>query len=134
MRARRQRNRQLVKLRGEDAVTLDGEALELLANIALPDDLPEARKAGAAGVGLFRTEFLFLNREDLPSAGASGRQRLRGSQSRAGPSCTALLLRIPSALHYTAQGAHESRHCRQRQAPAPDGVKLLRCSRGSCVH
>ena len=67
MRARRQRNRQLVKLRGEDAVTLDGEALELLANIALPDDLPEARKAGAAGVGLFRTEFLFLNREDLPS-------------------------------------------------------------------
>ena len=40
MRARRQRNRQLVKLRGEDAVTLDGEALELLANIALPDDLP----------------------------------------------------------------------------------------------
>lgn len=67
MRARRQRNRQLVKLRGEDAVTLDGEAVELLANIALPDDLPEARKAGAAGVGLFRTEFLFLNREDLPS-------------------------------------------------------------------
>lgn len=66
MRALRQKKRSLVKLRGEAAVTRDGEPVALYANIALPEDLPEVRKAGADGVGLFRTEFLFLNREDLP--------------------------------------------------------------------
>lgn len=66
MKALRQRKRSLVKLRGEAAVTTDGEAVALYANIALPDDLADVRKAGADGVGLFRTEFLFLNREDLP--------------------------------------------------------------------
>lgn len=66
MRALRQKKRSLVKLRDEAAVTRDGEPVALYANIALPEDLPEVRKAGADGVGLFRTEFLFLNREDLP--------------------------------------------------------------------
>jgi phosphotransferase system enzyme I (PtsI) len=43
-------------------VTLDGQAVELLANIELPDDAPAALAAGAVGVGLFRSEFLFMNR------------------------------------------------------------------------
>jgi len=48
-------------------VTLDGQAVELLANIELPDDAPAAVEAGAVGVGLFRSEFLFMNRDgDLP--------------------------------------------------------------------
>ncbi|MCM2289298.1 MAG: phosphoenolpyruvate--protein phosphotransferase [Sulfuritalea sp.] len=46
--------------------TLDGEHVELHANIELPQDAERAREVGADGVGLFRTEFLFMNRDDLP--------------------------------------------------------------------
>lgn len=58
----------LVRLRTAPAVTLDGEAVELLANIERPGDAAEALIAGAMGVGLFRTEFLFMNDADpLPN-------------------------------------------------------------------
>lgn len=62
----RQRKRLLQKLRDEMPVTTDGHSVRLYANIALPEDMPDARKAGANGIGLFRTEFLFLNRDALP--------------------------------------------------------------------
>ncbi len=52
----------LDRLRHTPAVSLDGEAVELLANIELPVDAPSALLAGAVGVGLFRSEFLFMNR------------------------------------------------------------------------
>jgi phosphotransferase system enzyme I (PtsI) len=45
------------------AVTLDGQKIELLANIELPEDADLALKAGAVGVGLFRSEFLFMGRQ-----------------------------------------------------------------------
>ncbi|HVN34007.1 MAG TPA: phosphoenolpyruvate--protein phosphotransferase [Casimicrobiaceae bacterium] len=57
----------LARLRHTPAVTLDGEPVELLANIELPGDAAAALDAGAMGVGLFRSEFLFLNRDgELP--------------------------------------------------------------------
>ncbi|MGD8475793.1 MAG: phosphoenolpyruvate--protein phosphotransferase [Burkholderiales bacterium] len=46
--------------------TLDSIEVDLHANIELPDDVAVAKENGAAGIGLFRTEFLFLNRGDLP--------------------------------------------------------------------
>jgi phosphoenolpyruvate-protein phosphotransferase (PTS system enzyme I) len=52
----------LSRLRFTPAITLDGERIELLANIELPSDAPAALQAGAMGVGLFRSEFLFMNR------------------------------------------------------------------------
>ena len=52
----------LSRLRFTPAVTLDGERIELLANIELPSDASAALQAGAMGVGLFRSEFLFMNR------------------------------------------------------------------------
>ena len=52
----------LTRLRHTPAVTLDGERVELLANIELPTDAVAALEAGAVGVGLFRSEFLFMNR------------------------------------------------------------------------
>lgn len=52
----------LARLRNTPAVTLDGQQIELLANIEQPEDAAAALKAGAAGVGLFRTEFLFMGR------------------------------------------------------------------------
>jgi phosphotransferase system enzyme I (PtsI) len=57
----------LNRLRHKPAVTLDGQAVELLANIELPGDAASAVEAGAVGVGLFRSEFLFMNRSgNLP--------------------------------------------------------------------
>jgi len=57
----------LHRLRHMPSVTLDGQAVELLANIELPADAANALEAGAVGVGLFRSEFLFMNRNgELP--------------------------------------------------------------------
>lgn len=53
----------LARLRNTPAVTLDGETVDLLANIEMPEDAAAAVKAGAAGVGLFRSEFLFMGRQ-----------------------------------------------------------------------
>ncbi len=56
----------LKRLKSTPAATLDGTPIELYANIELPEDMREVLEAGAAGVGLFRSEFIFLNRNDLP--------------------------------------------------------------------
>ena len=57
----------LHRLRHTPAVTLDGQVVALEANIELPEDAETAIDAGAVGVGLFRTEFLFMNRgHELP--------------------------------------------------------------------
>jgi phosphotransferase system enzyme I (PtsI) len=52
----------LTRLLHTPAVTLDGEKVELLANIEMPDDAAGALAAGAVGVGLFRSEFMFMGR------------------------------------------------------------------------
>jgi phosphotransferase system enzyme I (PtsI) len=56
----------LAKLRRLPAETTDGEKVELQANLEIPAELPLIAQAGAQGIGLLRTEFLFMNREDLP--------------------------------------------------------------------
>jgi phosphotransferase system enzyme I (PtsI) len=60
----------LGKLRRLPAVTEDGEQVELQANFELPAELPLIAQAGAAGIGLLRSEFLFMNRETLPDEDA----------------------------------------------------------------
>ena len=57
----------LKRLRTTPSATLDGTPVELFANIELPQDTANVKDAGAMGIGLFRTEFLFMNRKDLPS-------------------------------------------------------------------
>ena len=60
--------KRLLKLKKTPAVTRDGTTITLLANIELPDDCPAALEAGANGVGLFRSEFLFMGRNSkIPS-------------------------------------------------------------------
>lgn len=56
----------LKRLKSAPAATLDGTPVHLYANIELPSDLDAVKAAGAAGIGLFRSEFLFMNRRDLP--------------------------------------------------------------------
>jgi phosphotransferase system enzyme I (PtsI) len=53
----------LVRLRHTPSVSLDGQKIELLANIEMPEDTQAAISAGAVGVGLFRSEFLFMGRQ-----------------------------------------------------------------------
>ncbi len=65
--AEREREReQLKSLRKLPAVTRDGTAITLQANLELPRDLDHALENGAQGIGLLRTEFLFMNRDHLP--------------------------------------------------------------------
>ena len=57
----------LEELRNLPATTPDGHQVTLAANIEIPQELDEIFKHGAEGIGLFRTEFLFLNREEIPT-------------------------------------------------------------------
>ena len=57
----------LKRLKTTPSATLDGTPVELYANIELPQDIGEVQESGAQGVGLFRTEFLFMNRKVLPT-------------------------------------------------------------------
>jgi phosphotransferase system enzyme I (PtsI) len=57
----------LLKYRDLPAETCDGFRIKLLANIEIMEELPSVIACGAEGIGLYRTEFLFLNRKDLPS-------------------------------------------------------------------
>ncbi len=61
-----QERQKLKRLITTPATTLDGAAIELHANIELPHDLADVKENGATGIGLFRSEFLFLNRDELP--------------------------------------------------------------------
>ncbi len=58
--------RALVRLRTRPAVTRDGVTVALQANLELPREVSQARSSGAEGVGLLRTEFLYMNRDTLP--------------------------------------------------------------------
>jgi phosphotransferase system enzyme I (PtsI) len=64
---RQKRISRLARLKRALTVTADGVPIELLANVALESDFELAKSSGARGVGLYRTEFLYMNRIDAPS-------------------------------------------------------------------
>ncbi len=57
----------LQKIAGEKAITQDGHCISLQANVGRPSDLKSLRYVGAEGVGLYRTEFAFISKKNLPS-------------------------------------------------------------------
>ncbi|MCH4381105.1 MULTISPECIES: phosphoenolpyruvate--protein phosphotransferase [Staphylococcus] len=59
--------KELQKLRDAETVTIDGEHAELAANIGTPDDLYGVMENGAEGIGLYRTEFLYMGRDQMPT-------------------------------------------------------------------
>ncbi len=80
-----QRTVLLRRHRDEPTRTADGQAVELLANIELADDVNAALENGADGIGLYRTEFLFMNRNDIPDEEehfAAYREVVLGMQGR----------------------------------------------------
>jgi phosphotransferase system enzyme I (PtsI) len=65
-RQQKKRQTELKRLKNEPAVTADNIPINLFANVELLEDIRAARLSGADGIGLYRTEFLFMNREDIP--------------------------------------------------------------------
>ncbi len=62
-----QLKRQLGQLKSKPAVTKDKKGIEILANIELPAEVPKVISSGASGIGLYRTEYLFLIKPEFPS-------------------------------------------------------------------
>lgn len=59
--------KELQKLRNEETKTIDGKHAELAANIGTPNDLTGVIENGAEGIGLYRTEFLYMGRDEMPT-------------------------------------------------------------------
>ncbi len=66
-RSDREQARQLIAIKKSSSVSKDGVRINLQANIEMPRDIRAALNANASGIGLFRTEYLYMNRDDLPS-------------------------------------------------------------------
>jgi phosphotransferase system enzyme I (PtsI) len=56
----------LQRIKTKKSITKDGASIHLFANIEVPNDIVSVNASGASGIGLFRTEFLFMNRQDMP--------------------------------------------------------------------
>ena len=56
----------LQRIKTKKSITQDGATIHLFANIEVPNDIISVNASGASGIGLFRTEFLFMNRQDMP--------------------------------------------------------------------
>lgn len=81
----RRYRRMLGKLKGVAATSADGVDICLLANVELPNDSREAAAAGAEGIGLYRTEFLYMNRAAMPTEEEQLAAYLRVLHSVEGP-------------------------------------------------
>ena len=101
----------LDRLRHTPAVTLDGEAVEMLANIEMPDDAAVALESGAVGVGLFRSEFLFMNRgTDLPGEDEQFEAYRAAVESMKGLPVTIRTVDIGADKPLERMSLHELRH------------------------
>lgn len=63
----RRKARSLARLRDQPAISRDGTTVRMMANVELPLEMDMVQQAGAEGIGLLRTEFMFMNRDDIPS-------------------------------------------------------------------
>jgi phosphotransferase system enzyme I (PtsI) len=101
----------LHRLRHMPSVTIDGQAVELLANIELPGDATNALESGAVGVGLFRSEFLFMNRNgELPDEDEQFEAYRGAVQAMAGLPVTIRTVDIGADKPLDRMAAHELRH------------------------
>ncbi len=99
-------SRSLGRLRDLPGETLDGCRIGLQANLELPSEVGPALAAGAEGVGLLRTEFLFMNREDLPDEDEQTAILTTVIEGMAGRPVTVRTLDVGGEKLATALGAH----------------------------
>ena len=101
----------LHRLRHMPSVTLDGQPVELLANIEMPGDAANALEAGAVGVGLFRSEFLFMNRDgQLPDEDEQFEAYRAAVEAMSGLPVTIRTVDIGADKPLDRMAAHELRH------------------------
>ena len=101
----------LHRLRHMPSITLDGQAVELLANIEMPGDAANALEAGAVGVGLFRSEFLFMNRNgELPDEDEQFAAYRAAVEAMRGLPVTIRTVDIGADKPLDRMAAHELRH------------------------
>ena len=98
---------ELKHLKDEPAITLDGTRMHLVANVELREDVLAARRAGAEGIGLYRTEFLFMNRTDVPDEEEQLQQYLSVVKTLKGLPVTIRTLDLGSDKECGAEPAHE---------------------------
>jgi len=108
----------LKRLKTTRAATLDGTRVELHANIELPEDVHQAKENAAAGIGLFRSEFLFLNRDELPS---------EDEQFEAYRRVAVEMKQLPVTIRTLDLGADKNLNDAERVAPNPAlGLRAIR--------
>ena len=108
----------LKRLRTTSATTIDGTAIELHANIELPQDVDDVLEAGATGIGLFRSEFLFLNRGDLPDEDEQFEAYRQVAQALTG---------MPVTIRTLDLGADKTLNASDRAGPNPAmGLRAIR--------
>jgi len=108
----------LKRLKTTRAATLDGTRIELHANIELPEDVVQAKENAAAGIGLFRSEFLFLNRDELPGEDEQFESYRRVAQEMGN---------LPVTIRTLDLGADKSWNGAERFSPNPAlGLRAIR--------
>jgi len=111
----------LKRLKTARATTLDNVDVSLQANIELPQDIAQVKEVGADGVGLFRTEFLFMNRDTLPTEEEQFESYRQVAKALAGKPVTIRTLDIGADKTAGALGQTS------RQAPNPAlGLRAIR--------
>jgi phosphotransferase system enzyme I (PtsI) len=108
----------LKRLRSAKSATLDGEEISLQANIELPEDVAQVKDVDADGIGLFRTEFLFLNRDAMPD---------EDEQFEAYRSVAVALKGKPVTIRILDVGADKALSGTERNEPNPAlGLRAIR--------
>ncbi len=115
--------RLLTRLRRLPAVTRDGVVVTLQANVELPIELDAANEAGAAGIGLLRSEFMFMNRDSLPTEQEQYENLCQAVEAMKGRPVTVRTLDIGGEKLATALG----QHCAESVNPAL-GLRAIRFS------
>ena len=104
----------LSQLRDKPAISRDGVRINLLANIEMSEDAAHAAELGAVGVGLYRTEFLYMNRRDLP-----GEDEQYEAYAR-----VAAAVKGPITIRTLDLGADKQVDSGSRQGPTPNNPAL----------
>jgi phosphotransferase system enzyme I (PtsI) len=108
----------LKRIKTTPSATIDGTPIELQANIELPEDMDTVLESGATGIGLFRSEFLFLNRVDLPDEDEQFEAYRKVAESMRGQPVTVRTLDL---------GADKTVNGAERSGPNPSlGLRAIR--------
>ena len=124
LREYKSRQRQLNKLKNTAATTLDGEEIELLANIESAGEVKNLLKLGADGVGLLRSEFLYLNRDNLPDEDELFRAYAETVKKLKGKECTIRTVDLGVDKNPRWFGGHGTPNAAANPALGLTGIRL----------